>query len=133
MAAYKAFARKVDAICSDLERIVQIMHSAGRRVVGFGASAKGNTLLNRCLVPLAYIVDDNPMKHGYLTPGRNIPIRSPAVLPEDDHSLAVLLLAWNFAAEIIEKLRRWRPGRRDEIIHYVPSVRSHPLHELAQQ
>jgi methylation protein EvaC len=95
------------------------------RAIGFGA--KGNTLLNRCRLPLAYIVDDNPMKHGYLTPGQHIPIRSPASLTDEAADLAFLLLAWNFAAEIVGKIRAWRPGRADSAIHYVPRVGVHSI------
>jgi methylation protein EvaC len=74
-------------------------------------------------------VDDNPMKHGYLTPGQHIPIRSPASLTDEDADLAVVLLAWNFAAEIVGKIRRWRPNRADRVIHYVPKVRVSEISE----
>jgi novobiocin biosynthesis protein NovU/D-mycarose 3-C-methyltransferase len=129
LGTYHAFARHVDAVCEELAEAVRREGSEGRRVVGFGASAKGNTLLNRCPLPLAYVADDNPLKHGYLTPGRNVPIRPPEALSEETGDLAVLLLAWNFAAEVVGKVRTRRPGRDDRVIHYVPGVRVHGVGE----
>jgi SAM-dependent methyltransferase len=126
---YHRFAENVDRLCEELPLVVNEAESIGKRVIGFGASAKGNTLLNRCPISLAYIVDDNPLKHGYLTPGQNIPICAPAVLSEDEKDLAILLLAWNFAPEIIQKIRSWRPSRNDQAIHYVPSVFTHGIEE----
>lgn len=88
-----------------------------KRVVGYGASAKGNTLLNSFGIDLEYIVDDNPLKWGYLTPGRNIPICSPERLKQEQ-DVYVLLLAWNFAEEIKKKV-----GRKGiQFIRYVPEV-----------
>ena len=119
---YRAFARRVGENCDRLHEVVHSLTSAGVRVVGYGASAKGNTLLNRCSLPLAYIVDDNPLKHGYLTPGRQVLIRPPQAILEESPGLHVLLLAWNFAGEIVQNLRAWRPGRGDAVIRYIPEV-----------
>jgi novobiocin biosynthesis protein NovU/D-mycarose 3-C-methyltransferase len=127
LATYEAFARRVAATCEDLGSLVRSLVAGGRRVIGYGASAKGNTLLNRCPLPLAYIVDDNPLKHGYLTPGQNIPIRPPAAALTEGPGLCVLLLAWNFAREILQNWRQWRPGRGDYAVHYVPRVFCHAV------
>jgi 2-polyprenyl-3-methyl-5-hydroxy-6-metoxy-1,4-benzoquinol methylase len=136
LATYRAFAARVERVCKELREAVAQSRESGRRVVGFGASAKGNTLLNRCGLSLDYVVDDNPLKHGYLTPGRLIPILPPSVLAEERADLAILLLAWNFAAEIAGKIRAWRPGRADQLIHYVPDMRvqrvDEPLSKVAQ-
>jgi novobiocin biosynthesis protein NovU/D-mycarose 3-C-methyltransferase len=122
---YQAFARRVAEVCSDLQELVRGLLGAGLRVIGYGAAAKGNTLLNRCQLPLTYIVDDNPLKHGYLTPGRQIPIRPPEAALGEAPGLYILLLAWNFAAEILARWRARRPGFRDRVIHFVPEVRCH--------
>jgi novobiocin biosynthesis protein NovU/D-mycarose 3-C-methyltransferase len=122
---YRHFARKVGENCRRLNELVGSLAASGRKVVGYGASAKGNTLLNRCPLPLAYIVDDNPLKHGWLTPGRLIPIRPPGALREEGPGLCVLLLAWNFAREIVRNLRSWRPGLGDAVIFYTPEVSCH--------
>jgi SAM-dependent methyltransferase len=125
LATYQAFARHVAAVRADLQELVRGLVAAGRRVIGYGAAAKGNTLLNRCQLPLAYIVDDNPLKHGYLTPGRQIPIRPPEAALAEGPGLYVLLLAWNFAREILANWRARRPGQRDQVIHFVPRVSCH--------
>jgi hypothetical protein len=72
-------------------------------------------------------VDDNPLKHGFLTPGRRVPIRPPEALFGEGPGLHVLLLAWNFTREIVQNLRAWRPGRGDRVIRYVPEVSCHAV------
>jgi hypothetical protein len=83
-----------------------------QRIVGYGAPAKGNTLLNYCGVRtdfIEYTCDLNPHKQGQLLPGTHIPIRSPDVLREDRPDV-VLILPWNLKDEIMEQLsfiREW--------------------------
>lgn len=124
---YQRFAIQVEESCRELRRLVSSQVAQGRRLVGYGASAKGNTLLNHCPLPLAYITDDNPLKHGYLTPGRNIPIRPSAALASEPADLCVVLLAWNLADEIRGNVRRLRPTRKDTALFYVPAVRCEPI------
>jgi hypothetical protein len=124
---YRLFARGADTNCQFLSELVHSLVACRRRVVGYGASAKGNTLLNRCPLLLDYIVDDNPLKHGWLTPGRHLPIRPPAALLEEGPGLCLLLLAWNFAREVVHNLRRWRPGHGDSVIFYTPEVSCHAV------
>ena len=71
------------------------------------------------------LVDDNPLKHGYLTPGRAIPIRPLEAVLTEGPELHVVLLAWNFAREIQFRWRAGRAGKGDQMIHYVPWVFSH--------
>jgi len=84
----------------------------GQRIVGYGAPAKGNTLLNYCGIGtdfLDYTCDLNPHKQDHLLPGTHIPIRSPDVLREDKPDV-VLILPWNLKDEIIDQLsfiREW--------------------------
>mgnify|MGYP000957833765 CR=1 FL=1 len=124
---YARFARGVDATCRELAGYTEALVRAGRRVVGYGASAKGNTLLNRCPLPLAWVADDNPLKHGYLTPGLHLPIRPAADLAGEPGRLGIVLLAWNFADEILATVRRVRPGAGDEAIRYVPGFGVTPV------
>ena len=84
----------------------------GRSIVGYGAPAKGNTLLNYCGIGtdfLDYTVDLNPHKQGHLLPGSHIPIRAVEALRETRPDV-VLILPWNLRDEIIEQhayIREW--------------------------
>ena len=86
--------------------------SAGKRVVGYGAPGKGNTLLNYCGVRTDFLdfpVDRSPHKHGKFLPGTHIPILSPERL-WDARPDYVLILPWNLRSEIMEQLagiREW--------------------------
>ncbi|MFN9970534.1 MAG: methyltransferase C-terminal domain-containing protein, partial [Phycisphaerae bacterium] len=75
---------------------------AGKRIVAYGAAAKGNTLLNYAGVKpdlLAYVCDAAVSKQGKFMPGSHIPIRPPAAL-RDDRPDCVLILPWNIAVEL---------------------------------
>ena len=83
-----------------------------RRIAGYGAPAKGNTLLNYCGIDtslLEFIVDRSPLKHGLLTPGTHIPVEPPERLARSGIT-DTLLLAWNFADEILKQQDRYRSG-----------------------
>lgn len=76
-----------------------------KKIVGYGAPAKGNTLLNYFKIGtdmLDYIVDDSPFKQGLYTPGTHIPVVSAQKLKEDKPDY-ILILAWNFAKPIMDK------------------------------
>jgi len=79
---------------------------AGKRIVGYGAPAKGNTLLNYCGIRtdfLDYTVDRSPHKQGKFLPGTRIPIFAPERIFADQPDY-VLLLAWNLEAELVAQL-----------------------------
>ncbi|MDH5537662.1 MAG: SAM-dependent methyltransferase, partial [Betaproteobacteria bacterium] len=74
----------------------------GKKVIGYGAPGKGNTLLNYCGIRtdfLDFTVDANPYKQGKFTPGTRIPIRAPEALREARPDY-VLILPWNLKDEI---------------------------------
>ncbi len=129
--SYLDFAARVNHNLAHLELTIEGLAHAGYLMVGYGASAKGNTLLNATDIHLDYIVDDNPLKHGYYTPGRNIPIVSPTVLEAEERPMVHLLTAWNFQAEIRKNIRarRGRRGLQDQILLYIPEVNLQPLYE----
>jgi SAM-dependent methyltransferase len=84
----------------------------GKRVAGYGAPGKGNTLLNYCGIRtdlLDFTVDRNPYKHGQFLPGTHIPIRAPEALDEARPDY-ILILPWNLKDEIVNQLeytREW--------------------------
>jgi C-methyltransferase C-terminal domain/Putative zinc binding domain/Methyltransferase domain len=103
---YLQLRSRTEALRHNLLRFLLQCRADGRRVVGYGAPGKGNTLLNYCGIRrdlLEYIVDRNPYKHGRFTPGTRIPIRDPGLLAEDRPEV-VLALPWNLEAELTDQL-----------------------------
>jgi C-methyltransferase C-terminal domain/Putative zinc binding domain/Methyltransferase domain len=102
-ATWEAFAHRVNHIRTELPALLRKLKSQDKRIIGYGASAKGNTLLNTCGLgtkELDYIIDNTPFKQNKIAPGSWLPIRPPEMLLKDQPDYA-LLLAWNFAPEII--------------------------------
>ena len=121
---YEAFARKTLANRQQLQSLVAELQAEGRRIAGYGAPAKGNTLLSFLgLGPeqVAYIADRSPLKQGRFTPGSHIPVVAPERLLADQPD-DVLLFAWNFTDEVIAQQAEYlRRGGR--FIIPVPEVR----------
>jgi hypothetical protein len=114
------YATRATKIVIDLKNTIAEFKRSGYKIVGYGAAAKGNTLLNFGKINLDYIVDDNQLKHDLYTPGMKIPIRSPDVLLNETGPLVVLPLAWNFYDEIRQKVERRTPA---VFIRYFPRIR----------
>jgi SAM-dependent methyltransferase len=97
---------RTEAIRQELLRFLLDCRAEGKRVVGYGAPGKGNTLLNYCGIRsdlLEYTVDRNPYKHGRFTPGTRIPILDPEQLAKDRPDV-VVALPWNLEAELTAQL-----------------------------
>jgi len=90
-------------VAATLKWGLQELKRDGYRLIGYGAAAKGNTLLNFAGINLDYIVDDNPLKQGLYTPGMQIEIKSPESLREELGMVCIVPLAWNFFDEIKSK------------------------------
>jgi novobiocin biosynthesis protein NovU/D-mycarose 3-C-methyltransferase len=104
-ATWEGFAQRVSHIRAELPTLLRKLKSQGKRIIGYGASAKGNTLLNTCGITtkeLDYIIDNTPFKQNKIAPGSWIPVRPPEMLLKEQPDYA-LLLAWNFAPEIIKR------------------------------
>jgi hypothetical protein len=102
---WAGFAERVRRQRSRLLAELDAVRAVGQRVAGYGAPAKGNTLLAYCGIGpdrLPYTVDRSPHKQGLLTPGHRIPVHPPSRLAEDRPDV-VLILAWNFAEEIVRQ------------------------------
>jgi methylation protein EvaC len=120
---YYNFGRHAKQMASDLSNVIRTMKNEGNKVIGYGAAAKGNTLLNYAEIDLEYIVDDNPMKCGLLTPGRNISIENTERLFQEAGPIAILVLAWNFFDEIRKRVIEHRGAANDWWIEYFPAVK----------
>jgi hypothetical protein len=128
--AWKPFVDRVQHVRRELPALVRGLRAQGKRVIGYGASAKGNTLLNTSGLTnkdLDYIIDNTPFKQNKVAPGSWLPIRAPEGLLRDRPDYA-LILAWNFAPEIVGRETEYqqRGGRfilpipEPKIIHYPP-------------
>lgn len=114
-AYYEGFAERVEKNRQALRSLLQRLIEEGKSLAGYGAPAKGNTLLNFCEIDstlIPFIVDKSPLKVGLFTPGMHIPVLSVSTLEERQPDYTILI-AWNFAEEIMQqqKLYRERGGR----------------------
>ena len=120
---YNKYAQRCNSIVREFAEQVAAFKDKHYKVVGYGAAAKGNTFLNFGSVDLDYIVDDNSLKWGLQTPGRNIPIKDPTHLSgEKAGDLVIVPLAWNFFKEIKQKATQIA-GPEIKFIKYFPEVR----------
>ncbi len=102
-AYYDGFAHRVEAIRDELVALLTRLRDEGATVAAYGAAAKGSTLLNYARIDrslVSFVVDRNTHKQGMFMPGTHQPVLDPAALVEKAPEY-VLLLAWNFAEEII--------------------------------
>ncbi len=109
-ATYEKLAAAVVQNRDAVRTLLRRLKEEGRSVAGYGAPAKGNTLLNYCGITtdeLPFTVDRNPLKVGRFTPGAHIPVLPVETLLERQPDY-VLILAWNFAEEIMAQLADYR-------------------------
>ena len=120
---FQQFARDTQHIKQDLHGRLSELRRAGQRIAGYGAPAKGNTLMSFLgLGPeeMLYIADRSPLKQGLFTPGSHIPVVPPERLLHDQPEY-VLLLAWNFKDEILPQQAEYR-RRGGKFIVPLPAV-----------
>jgi len=121
---FKDFSNKIEANKKKLKDFLLTAKREGKRIAGYGAPAKGNTLLNYFDIGpdiLDYVTDTTPSKQGTYTPGTHIPVVSPDILKEDPPDY-LLLLSWNYADAILQKENVLREGGVKFIIP-VPEMR----------
>ena len=123
-ATYERFAKKVRAIPIGLVATMRKLKSRGKRIIGYGASAKANVLLNMCGFgpkDLDYMVDSTPYKQGLYTPGTHIPIKPESYLEHDTPDYAILFI-WNFKEEVLKKQKNKFIQRGGRFIVPVPKI-----------
>jgi len=110
---YHKFSTNVEELKKNLLKLLTQLKKENKSLLGYGAPAKGNVLLNYCGINTNFldcIIDTTPLKQGKYTPGMHIPIIPPKNLKNTD---VALLLAWNYESEILlkEKIFRENGGK----------------------
>ncbi len=121
---YDQFTKRILNLRTVLNKLLKDLKAADKKIVGLGAAAKGNVLTHFFDIgteTLDYIADSTPYKHGLFTPGKHIPVVKEEKVLEDMPDYA-LILAWNFADEIMEKHKVFKK-RGGKFIIPIPEVR----------
>jgi len=123
---YVWFAENTHRIKNNLLYTVNRDKYEGYKLVGYGAPAKGMTVLNFTGLDLDFIIDDNPLKQNRFTPGSSIPIYASSVLYEyENDNILFVPLAWNFYDEIKRKVSVMRNISKGDTLfcRYFPKMR----------
>ncbi len=125
--SYEEFAERVHELKDSLIGMLSDIKASGKTVAGYGAPAKGNTLLNYFEIGpdvLDFLVDRNPLKQGLYSPGMMIPVLAPDAVNERQPDY-LLVLAWNFFDEIREQMSEFE-ARGGKFIVPLPMPRVIP-------
>jgi 2-polyprenyl-3-methyl-5-hydroxy-6-metoxy-1,4-benzoquinol methylase len=106
LAYYENFQQKVAKVKTDFNDFLLVQKQAGKKIAGYGAAAKGNTLLNYCQIKhgeIDFVVDANPHKQNKWLPSSHIPVVEEAYLQEYKPDY-IVIFPWNLKTEIVEQL-----------------------------
>jgi hypothetical protein len=110
---YENFQPRIDRIRADFLRFLLDQRKAGKKVAGYGAAAKGNTLLNYCGIKgnelISFVADISPYKQGRFLPGSRIPVVAPEQIDAEKPDF-IIIFPWNLQDEVIGQLghaRSW--------------------------
>ena len=108
---YDNFSEKIKKLKIQLKELLLELKKENKSLFGYGASAKGNVLLNYCKIDnsiLDFIIDTTPIKQGKFTPGTHIPVCSPDEMLDKGDGDVALLLAWNYESQILDNENNFR-------------------------
>lgn len=120
----KKFKSRVSSTIKSVEELVDHFRRKDIPIIGYTAPAKGSTFLNASSVRPAFILDNTPMKQFRFVPGTGTPILSESSieLVSSYESVCFIVFAWNVADVIKEKIKSARPGKKDYVLTYFPSI-----------
>jgi 2-polyprenyl-3-methyl-5-hydroxy-6-metoxy-1,4-benzoquinol methylase len=121
---YAIWENNIKSNMNELKRTLESYKFNGYKIIGYGAAAKGNTLLNFINMKLDLIIDDNPLKHNLYTPRTKILIKGPDSIKEFNTNDRIMFmpLAWNFFTEISKRIKTVRNNKQDVFLKYFPKV-----------
>ncbi len=124
-AIYEAFQPRIDAIRDSFNAFLLEQRAAGAKVAGYGAAAKGNTLLNYCGIKgtelIRFVTDVSPHKQGRFLPGSHIPVVAPKRIDEEKPDF-IIIFPWNLFDEVTGQLAHARDwGAR--LVTAIPELR----------
>jgi ubiquinone/menaquinone biosynthesis C-methylase UbiE len=120
VSTYESFSKRVTSSKLKIWNFFITAKENNKKIIGYGAPAKGNTMLNFCGIDkeiMEYTVDISPHKQGLFLPGTQIPIKKPEIIKETKPDY-VIILAWNFKEEISQQMnfiREW--GGKFIVLH----------------
>lgn len=106
---YVEYAHRCKQNMEEVYSIIEKYRKNYYPIIGYGAAAKGNTLINSANLYFDCIIDDNPLKQGKFTPGANIPVFDSGMIEYHKSPVLFVPLAWNFFDEIKSKIKAKRP------------------------
>ena len=124
---YDSFKRRCDSRAKEFSQIVDRYKSLGFEIAAYGLAAKGNTFLNYSNVYPKFIFDDTPEKVGRLSPLKNVVVENPEKMKCIDDKILFIIPAWNFANEIVSKIRKFRGSAGDHFVVYFPQLTAGPI------
>lgn len=121
---YDKWANNVDSLLVKLVSEIDNYRNWGYTIVGYGAAAKGMTLINASNIILDCVIDDNPLKQGLYCPGTSIPVVGIDWLDQltDKERVVFIPLAWNYYRDIVDKIRQVRKNKSDIFLKYFPNI-----------
>lgn len=117
---YTEYAEKCYKVAKDFADTIRKYRADDYKIIGYGAPAKGNTLMNFAEESPDFTYEDNSLKQGLYTPGVSCPIKTPSYDFSSNDKVLWVPLAWNFYDEIVSKIRKNTNAGKNAYLRYFP-------------